>query len=238
MLITIDRYLAISRPIHYAQRTSKKVVYASVVIVIGYCSALLFFIVEWAEMHRNKIFCGHIDLVLLITITLFGGLVYALRKQTRQLMKLSGNSDENFVIQASKRERKVTLTLAIKLVVFLACTMPWFLVMQLLDYCRTCQRNWWMMKLLFISFQANCALNPFFCTLRLPRYKAALKVILAHFTFYQWFCAGTWRILSSSRMKRKRSSGSYAPNDSTQKNNLPQIFEKGSPVLTHYQFKN
>ena len=218
MLINIDRYLAISHPIYYAQRISKKVIYASIVFVIGYCSALLFFIVEWAEKYRNEIFCGHIDLVLLITITLFGGLVYALRKQTRQLMKLSGNSDENFVIQARERERKVTLTLATMLVVFLVCTMPWFLMMQMFDYCPTCQRNWWIMKLLFISFQANCALNPFICTLRLPRYKAALKVILAHFTFYQWFWPGTWRILSASRIG-KRNSGSYAGNDSTQKKN-------------------
>ena len=237
MLITIDRYLAISCPIRYAQRINKKIVYASVVLVIGYCCALLFFVVEWAEDYRNEIFSGHIDLVVLVTITLFGGLVYSLRKQTRQLIKLSVNSDENFIIQASRRERKVTLTLAIMLVVFLACTMPWFLMMQMFDYCSICRKNWWIMKLLFISFQANCALNPFFCTLRLPRYKAALKVILAHLTFNWWFWPGTWRILSASRMKRKRSSGSYALNDSTQQKNLSPIFENGFPVLTQYQFK-
>ena len=240
MLITIDRHMAVSRPIQYTHRINKKIVYTAVIFVLGYCAALLFVIVQWAGDYRNEIFCGHVDLVLVITTALFGSIVCSLRKQTRNLKKLSVNSDEEFVMHASERERKVTLTLGVMLVVFLACTMPWFLMMQVYDYCPICQKNWWVMKLVFILFEANCAFNPFFCTLRLPRYKAALKITLAQLRFYRWLpWPRTWRLLRASKMKRRRSSGSYTPNNSTQKKQSTQgvIFGKSSPVLTQYQFK-
>ena len=239
MLITFDRHTAVSQPIQYAHRITKKRVYASVIFVCVYCAALIFVTRKWAEQYRNEIFCGHVDLVLIITTALFGSIVFSLRKQTRNLQRLSVNSDDVFVVQASERERKVTLTLAIMLVVFLACTMPWFLMMQVFDYCAICQKNWWVMKLLFILFQANCAFNPFFCTLRLPRYKAALKVVLSQTAFSRRFLPSTWQGGPAYRL-RKRSSNSYAPNDVVgPKRSLSSSLVKDledSPVqLTQYQ---
>jgi len=238
MLITFDRHTAVSRPIKYSHRITKKRVYASVIFVCVYCAALIFVIRRWVEQYRNEIFCGHIDLVLVITTALFGGIVCSLRKQTQKLKRLSVNSDDVFVIQASERERKVTLTLAIMLVVFLACTMPWFLMMQVFDYCAICQKNWWVMKLLFILFQANCALNPFFCTLRLPRYKVALKLTLSQTAFCRRFCPSTWRGPQAYRLRR-RSSNSYTPNGAIdRKRSLSSSLVKASPVLTQYAFKD
>ena len=233
MLITVDRYMAVSRPIQYSQRITKKRVYANVVFICVYCAALILVIRQWAEQYRNEIFCGHIDLVLVITIALFGSIVCSLRRQTRKLKRLSVNSDDVFVVQASERERKVTLTLATMLVLFLACTMPWFLMMQVFDYCEICQKNWWVMKLLFILFQANCALNPLFCTLRLPRYKVALN------GFYHRVFPSTRRERQAYRL-RKRISNRYAPNDPVERrrSSLSLHFVKRSPILTQYQLKD
>lgn len=238
MLITFDRHTAVSRPIQYSRRITKKRVYASVMFVCAYCLALIFVIRRWTEQYRNEIFCAHVDLVLVITTALFGSIVCSLRKQTRKLKRLSFNSDDVFVVQASERERKVTLTLAIMLVVFLACTMPWFLMMQVFEYCAICQKNWWVMKLLFILFQANCALNPFFCTLRLPRYKVALKVTLSQTALCRRICPSVWREAQLYRM-RKRSSNSYAPNDAAdRKRSLSLSLVKAAPVLIQYRLKN
>ena len=236
MLITFDRHTAVSRPIQYSQRITKKRVCFSVVFVCIYCALLIFVIRNWGEEFRNEVFCGHVDLVLVITTALFGHIVYSLRRQTSKLKRLSVNSDDVFVVQASARERKVTLTLAVMLVVFLACTMPWFLMMQIFDYCKLCQKNWWVMKLLFILFQANCAFNPFLCTLRLPRYKVALKCILAQCAFSRRFSPSSWRSRKAYQLKKRFSSTAHQQR-SGKKESSSSSFAL-APVLTQYQLKS
>ena len=236
MLITFDRHTAVSRPIQYSQRITKKRVYFSVVFVCFYCALLIFVIRKWGEAFRNQVFCGHVDLVLVITTVLFGHIVYSLRRQTSKLKRLSVNSDDVFVVQASARERKVTLTLAFMLVVFLACTMPWFLMMQIFDYCKLCQKNWWVMKLLFILFQANCAFNPFLCTLRLPRYKVALKCILARCAFSRRFSPSSWRCRRNYHLNQ-RFSNTVNLQGSGKRESSSSSFAL-VPVLTQYQLNS
>ena len=237
MLITFDRHTAVSRPIQYSQRITKKRVYLSVVFVCIYCALLIFVIRKWGEAFRNEVFCGHVDLVLVITTALFGHIVYSLRRQTSKLKRLSVNSDDVFVVQASARERKVTLTLAFMLVIFLACTMPWFLMMQIFDYCKLCQKNWWVMKLLFILFQANCAFNPFLCTLRLPRYKMALKCILARCAFsFRRYSPSLWRYRRTYHLK-KRFSNTANLQGSGKRESSSSSFAL-APVLTQYQLNS
>ena len=192
MLITFDRHTAVSQPMQYPYRITKKRVSISVVFVWIYCALLIFGIRQWGEKFRNEIFCIHVDVVVLITTVLFCNIVYLLRKQTSRLRRMSMSSDDLFVVRASQRERKITLTLALMLVVFLACTMPWFLMMQIFYYCEICQKNWWVMKLLFILFQANCAFNPFLCTLRMPPYRTSLKWTLSRFRWFRHCFASVW----------------------------------------------
>ena len=232
MLITFDRYTAVSRPIQYPHRITKKRVSISVVFVWIYCALLIFAIRRWGRDFRNIVFCGHVDLVLLVTTGLFCSIVYLLRKQTSTLKRLSVSSDDAFVVQASVRERKVTLTLALMLVIFLACTMPWFLMMQIYDYCAICPKYWWVMKLLFILFEANCAFNPFLCTLRLPRYRVALRLTLARLA--RLVCRSLRRA-SRVYILRKRSSSS-GNNSSEKKRASNSSFALG-PVMTQHQFK-
>ena len=236
MLITFDRHTAVSRPIQYCQRITKKRVFSSVVFVCIYCALLIFVIRKWGEAFRNEIFCGHVDLVLVITATLFCHIVYSVRRQTSKMKRLSVNSDDVFVVQASARERKVTLTLAFMLVIFLACTMPWFLMMQIFDYCKVCQKNWWVMKLLFILFQANCAFNPFLCTLRLPRYKVALKCILVRCAFSgRFFPSSSWRYRRAYHLKKRISNSGNQGSEKKESSSSSFVL---APVLTQYQLKS
>ena len=236
MLITFDRHTAVSRPIQYCQRITKKRVFSSVVFVCIYCALLIFVIRKWGEAFRNEIFCGHVDLVLVITATLFCHIVYSVRRQTSKMKRLSVNSDDVFVVQASARERKVTLTLAFMLVIFLACTMPWFLMMQIFDYCKVCQKNWWVMKLLFILFQANCAFNPFLCTLRLPRYKVALKCILVRCAFSgRFFPSSSWRYRRAYHLKKRLSNSGNQGSEKKESSSSSFVL---APVLTQYQLKS
>ena len=202
LLITLDRHLAVSRPIQYTRILTRERAYTLVIAVWLYCTLLIVVVREWTEKFRNEIFCGHVDFALIVTIAVFCGIVRSLRKQTRNLKRLSVNSEDVYIVQATEREKKVTLTLGFMLVVFLACTLPWFLMMQIFVYCTICQKNWWILKLLFVLFQANCALNPFLCTLRLPRYKTALK-LFCRGLFYRRF-RPFWRKRSTYRPHKKQ----------------------------------
>ena len=208
LLITFDRHTAVAQPIRYTHRITKKRIYLSVVSVWIYCALLIFAIRQWGEDFRNEIFCVHVDVVLIITTILFCNIVYRLRKHTSNLRRFSVHSgmssDDIYVVRASARERKITLTLSLMLVVFLACTMPWFLMMQIFGYCEICQKNWWVMKLLFILFQANCAFNPFLCTFRMPPYKIALKCILSRCAFSRRFFTSVWPSKGTYHLQRRR----------------------------------
>ena len=208
MLIAFDRHTAVSRPIQYSHRITKKRIYICVISVWIYCALLIFATRQWGEDFRNEIFCVHVDVVVIVATFLFCNIVYKLRKHTRTLRRMSIHSgtieDDVFVTRASMRERKITWTLSLTLVVFLACTMPWFLMMQIFGYCKICQKNWWVMKLLFILFQANCAFNPFLCTLRMPPYKLALKCLLSRWTVSRRFYTSVWPTRGTYYLQRRQ----------------------------------
>ena len=228
MLITFDRHTAVSRPIQYSHRITKKRVYVCVTCVWIYCALLIFAIRQWGKDFRNEIFCVHVDVVVIVATFLFCKIVYKLRKHTSNLRRMSIHSgtieDDVFVSRASMRERKITWTLSLTLVVFLACTMPWFLMMQIFGYCKICQKNWWVMKLLFILFQANCAFNPFLCTLRMPPYKLALKCILSRWRFSRRFYTSVWPTRGTYHLHRRRT-----------ESNIPTSRKEGSSSSINLQ---
>ncbi|KAJ7377132.1 hypothetical protein OS493_030727 [Desmophyllum pertusum] len=245
MLITFDRHTAVTRPIQYSHTITRKRVYFCVFSVCIYCALLIAVIRQWGEEFRNEIFCVHVDVVVVITTVLFCRIVYSLRKQTselrrlsmkRQLKRLSVSSDDAFVVQASTRERKITLTLALMLVVFLVCTMPWFLMMQIFGYCEICRKNWWVMKLLFILFQANCAFNPILCTLKMPPYRMALRCILSQYTFSRRFYTSIWPARRAYHLQRRATNINNRTSRTERAGSLASSFVV-PPVLTQYQFK-
>ncbi|XP_032223042.2 trace amine-associated receptor 1 [Nematostella vectensis] len=177
--ITRDRVMAVLSPLQYSQTTRKKS-YLVVVCIWVYCVAAIISLRFIGKSYlRNIIFCLHIDIAIVVSVVLFACVLYSLRKQTKTLQ--SFNVDRTVTLRAVKREKKVTKTMGLMLAVFILCTLPWFVMMQMLPLCKTCQRNMdkliWAFKLTFVLFQANCALNPFLCAWRLPKYNAALKAI-------------------------------------------------------------
>ncbi|KAL9971515.1 hypothetical protein ACROYT_G017686 [Oculina patagonica] len=242
MLITFDRHTAVSRPILYAHRITKKRIYLSVVSVWIYCALLIFAVRQWGKDFRNEIFCVHVDVVLIITTVLFCKIVYKLRRHTSTLRRFSIHSGmgsgDVYVVQASVRERKVTMTLSLMLVVFVVCTMPWFLMMQIFGYCKICQKNWWVMKLLFILFQANCAFNPFLCTLRMPPYRMALKCILSRYAFSRRFFTSVWPTRGTYHVQRRQRTDSYVQRERMKKEGSFSSSLPRSPSVLQFALKN
>jgi hypothetical protein len=180
--ITRDRYLAILNPLEYSLRNStKKRSYSTVIFIWLYCSFLVVGL-RFIGKHymRNILYCLHIDQAVIVSVILFCCVMRSLHKQTLCLQSL--NVVQVITVRSIQREKRVTKTIGLMLTVFLICTLPWFLLMQILPLCSSCKEHLgiliWVFKLCFVLFQANCAFNPFLCAWRLPKYKAAIKYLL------------------------------------------------------------
>lgn len=180
--ITRDRHLAILNPMQYSfKKTSRKRSYSIVAVIWLYCLFLVAGL-RFIGRHyiRNILFCLHVDLAVAVSVIMFCGVMRSLRKQTLCLKSL--NAQQLLTARSIERERKVTKTMGFMLAVFLVCTLPWFLMMQILPLCSSCKKNLqkllWAFQFFFVLFQANCAFNPFLCAWRLPKYRTAMKLLL------------------------------------------------------------
>lgn len=180
--ISRDRHLAILNPMEYSfKKVSRKRSYAIVISIWLYCSLLVLGLRFLGKHYlRNVIFCLHVDLAVVVIVTMFCGVLRALRKQTLCLQSL--NAMQVVTARSIQRERKVTKTMGFMLTIFLVCTLPWFLSMQIFPFCSSCKENkakfLWAFQLFFVLFQANCAFNPFLCAWRLPKYRTAMRLLL------------------------------------------------------------
>lgn len=180
--ITRDRHLAILSPMEYSlKKVSRKRSYAIVISIWFYCSLLVVGL-RFIGKHyiRNILFCIHIDVAVIISVIMFCGVLRSLRKQTLCLQSL--NVTQLVTARSIERERKVTKTMGFMLAVFLVCTLPWFLMMQILPLCSSCKKHLskllWAFQFFFVLFQANCVFNPFLCAWRLPKYRTAMRLLL------------------------------------------------------------
>lgn len=207
--ITRDRYLAILNPLRYCsqRKPCKRRSYSTVFFIWLYCSVLVLGLRFIGKNYiRNILFCLHVDLAVIVSVALFCCIMRSLHRQTLCLQSL--NVMQVIAARSIHRERKVTKTMGLMLAVFLICTLPWFLLMQILPLCSACKQNLdvliWVFKLCFVLFQANCAFNPFLCAWRLPKYRAAISYLL--YARKQTFSRSSFRETTSASLQAYSSS--------------------------------
>ena len=179
--ISLDRYIAVTTPILYNTRMTKRRVHIGVTCIWLYCIVLITSLQFLGKLYaRNIIYCIHLDVALIMTIVMFWLVVHNLRVEAAALHKM--DSSNRVVGIALKRQWKVTKTLSVVLGLFLLCCLPWVTMMQVYPFCKRCQENkitfTWIFKMFFVLFQANCALNPFLGAFRLPRFRRALSLFI------------------------------------------------------------
>ena len=178
LAISTDRYVGVTSPLLYTSKITKRKVRVGISFLWFYCMGLITSLQFFGKDYiRNIIFCIHIDLVLIVTIFMFIFVIYYLRVEARKLVKMDVS---NYMItMTQKRHLKVTRTLSAVLGLFLLCCVPWVTAMQVYPLCRICKKNTttfiWIVKMFFLIFQINCALNAFVGAFRLPRYRQALR---------------------------------------------------------------
>ena len=82
--------------------------------------------------------------------------------------------------QATKREKKITKTLLIVLLLFLACYVPSCVCIYIVNFCYTCGCEFihWVRDIQFVLVMANSGVNPFVYAWRLKNFRKAFKSIL------------------------------------------------------------
>ena len=88
----------------------------------------------------------------------------SLRAQVKQWRNLQDNSKENVSKkQAIKREKKITKTLVIMLLLFLASYLPSCIFIYIINFCSNCDcvSMMWLKDIQFVVMMTNSGVNPF-----------------------------------------------------------------------------
>ena len=86
-----------------------------------------------------------------------------------------------------EREKKVTKTLLIVLILFLACYLPSTVCIYIVNLCSTCDCVFihWVRDIQFVLVMANSGVNPFVYAWRLQSFRKAFKSILTFRACFQ-----------------------------------------------------
>ena len=181
--LTVDRYLAITKPLWYRANTSylRVGIAAALVWIFSSCFTSLFFLVgfvAYAFVFANiTMFCT-IFIFFFSYIRIFQ---YA-KNQIAQIDKMhDSQSEQNKARQrAIMVENKLTKTYLIMLAVFLFCYIPSCIMIYLMNLCHTCSCELihWLRDFHFVFITVNSLINPFLYAFRLPNFKSAVKRML------------------------------------------------------------
>ena len=181
--LTVDRYLAITKPLWYRANTSywRVGIAAALVWIFSSCFTSLFFFVgfvAYAFVFANiTMFCT----VFIFFFSYIRIFQYA-KNQIAQIDQMhDSQSEQNKARQrAIMMENKLTKTYLIMLAVFLCCYIPSCIMIYLMNLCHTCSCELihWLRDFHFVFITVNSLINPFLYAFRLPNFKSAVKGML------------------------------------------------------------
>lgn len=183
VILTIDRYFAITSPMWYhVNMTNVRVLQGSIVIwVLSVISSGLLFVVgfvTYAFVFANiTLFC-----TVFILIFSYVRVFMAVKKSVGELNSLyQGDGERN---KAQERnllwEKKLTKTHLVMLMAFLACYGPACIMIYLMNSCTSCSCKviHWLRDMHFVLITLNSLINPFVYALRLPAFKTTFRRLL------------------------------------------------------------
>lgn len=177
--LTVDRYLAITKPLWYRATASYKRVgfAASMVWILSCCFTSVFFFVgfvAYAFVFANiTMFC-----TIFIFIFSYVRIFQYAKNQIASIDALTdGQAEHNKARQrAIEMENKLTKTYLIMLGVFVSCYIPSCIMIYLMNLCHacSCELIHWLRDFHFVFITINSLINPFLYAFRLPNFKSAV----------------------------------------------------------------
>ena len=181
--IAFDRYLAVIDPLHYSERVTAR-------------RAVMYILVSWPlsmALPAFYPFVGHSWIVFLLafshthfTIPVFVLLVVyftifrSLSKRRSELLRLTTSISTMTVRHTLERERKMAWTSLMILMLFCASFMPFYVKIQLLNFCK-CLQTMPYKKFDFIShvfLYLSSLMDPFMYAWRVPKFRRSLRECL------------------------------------------------------------
>lgn len=180
--LALDRYVAITYPLFYRSNPNTK---RSLLVTIGvWMVSILLSMIYFAVGYNKFLFMvANTALVFTFVILLFTSvkIFKFLRAQVKQWDNLHDSSEENLAKkQAIKREKKITKTLVIMLLFFLASYLPSGICIYIINFCSNCDcvSIMWLKDIQFVVMMTNSGVNPFVYAWRLENFRKAFKSIL------------------------------------------------------------
>ena len=180
--LAVDRYVAVRYPLlnRYKLSPMRAFLVSLLVWTVSILFSLIYFVVGY---NKFRFVFANTAVAVTFAVLIFTNtkIFKHLRSQVHQLDTLQDSKNESLAMkQAVEREKKVTKTLLIVLILFLACYLPSCVCIYIVNLCSTCDCVFihWVRDIQFVLVMANSGVNPFVYAWRLQSFRKAFKSIL------------------------------------------------------------
>ena len=185
VLMSYDRWLAVSSPLHYKARVTKAKIKAAIASTWIYSlifSSLPFLGVALSLF--SLLYCHlHVSVPLIILPVLYWKTQRALRHHNNQVQDVAGDNGRRQMDEAHRnRERKMVSAFLLILVFFYLSFCPQFIAQNVLVFYPDAINQESFSFFLYASNKfllVNCCLNPFIYAWRIPTYRRAFREIFS-----------------------------------------------------------
>ena len=185
VLMSYDRWLAVSSPLHYKSRVTKAKIKAAIASTWIYSlifSSLPFLGVALSLF--SLLYCHlHVSVPLIILPVLYWKTQRALRHHNNQVQDVAGDNGRRQMDEAHRnRERKMVSAFLLILVFFYLSFCPQFIAQNVLVFYPDAINQESFSFFLYASNKfllVNCCLNPFIYAWRIPTYRRAFREIFS-----------------------------------------------------------
>lgn len=175
--MSLTCYVAINNPMEYKSTITKRrlKIFIAVLWVIS-LTTCVFPVTNISEKTYTLIYLHtHASLPAILLTVIYVNVFRALARRSRELQ----NNGVNMIVNSKhvlERERKMTFTIIIILVLFYVSYMPQYITLHLLHLCESCQQSITFHKIDVILSRflyLSSAINPFIYVWRVPKYRLA-----------------------------------------------------------------
>ena len=180
--LALDRYVAITYPLFYRSKLNAKrsLLVSAGVWTVSVSLSMIYFAVGYDKF--RFVFANTAVVVTFVVLLFTNSKIFKfLLAQVKQWDNLHDNTEENLAKkQAIKWEKKITKTLVIVLMLFLAFYLPSCICIYIINFCANCNCVFihWVRDIQFVLMLTNSGVNPFVYALRLDNFRRAFKNIL------------------------------------------------------------
>ena len=187
LALCIDRYIAIARAISYRQYLcwSRCLIVSILIWLISF--TLPFLHLKLSYIDYLMVFGNIVISTGLLMLSVVYIRVYIfLKAQTswmKRLVDFPSLVSENLHFLRLERDRKITHVFLLMLFIFVATYIPALLMIYVLAFCHVCDCTTTnvLRDAIILCINFNCCINPFLCTLRIKKFRQAVRTIIDKF---------------------------------------------------------